>query len=426
MNFSREFLRKIVQDQYELILSKSFGIEREILSKLDEKLRSDHIIVITGIRRSGKSTLLRQIIRKNYSDRDFYYLNFDDERLAGFTVDDFDRIHEVLIEQFGDFKVFFFDEIQNVPEFERFIRRLHEQGKKVIITGSNASLLSSEISTRLTGRHLDIELFPFSFREFLSFYNLQFKSSDIYSTKGRTELIKKFDQYSKFGGMPEFLKFNEPEILMGVYNDILIKDITIRNRITNALPLKELSRYLFSNVGNLTNYSKLSHMVNIKSPNTIKAYLEYIQTAYLGFLVSKLEFSYKKQILADRKFYAIDTGLIEKITTKLTEDKGWMLENIVYIELRRRYKQDQIFYIKSEQEDCDFAIVDLHSVQMIIQITYFLSDENREREITNISSAMQKYNLTNGFILTYDQEEEVTFGLRTIHIKPVWKWLLHD
>lgn len=424
MNLSREFLRKIVQEQYETILRKPLGIQREIMAQLEIKLKSNHIYVITGIRRCGKSTLLRQIMHTFYHDQNFYYLNFDDERLTGFTADDFDRMYEVLIEHFGNYDVFFFDEIQNVKDFERFIRRLHDMEKKVFITGSNATLLGSEIATKLTGRHLDLELFPFSFREFLKFYAKEITNSDIYSAVGRSAIIKQFDQYCKDGGMPEYLQVHDNEILMRIYEDILIKDIAVRNNLTSIKQLKDLARYLFSNVGSKINYSKLSQFVQIKSPNTVKSYMEQIQIAYLGFMIPKLEYSVKKQIISDRKFYAIDTGMIEKVSTKISEDKGWILENMVYMELRRRFIDSIIYYDKTDESECDFAIMNRHTVHTAIQVTYFLSDQNRTRELAGIESVLKRYNLNEGWILTYDQEEEINLIKYIIHVIPVWKWLL--
>ncbi|WP_457556512.1 ATP-binding protein [Candidatus Harpocratesius sp.] len=423
MNIPKENLRKIVEEQYTMIIHKPVGIPREELSAIKEKKKLSHVIVITGLRRCGKSTFLRQIMHFYYQDQNFYYLNFDDERLAGCRSEDFDMIYEVLLEQFGDHQVFFFDEIQNVPKFERFIRRLHDLGNKIYITGSNATLLSSEISSKLTGRHLDIELFPFSFREYLKMKNVEINNSLLYTTRGRGKAIKLFDEYLHRGGMPEFLTTNNYEILQRLYDDILIKDIAVRFKIQHVRELSEIVKYLFSNIGQKTNYSRLSKFVNVRSPNTVKNYLYYLQLTYLGFLIPKLDYSVKKQIVSSQKFYAIDLGIVENISAKLSKDLGWALENLVFLSLRKRNPLSNIFYHDNGSE-CDFVIQNELKVQEAIQVTYYLDEHNRKREIQGLLKIMKDFKLKSGLILTYEQEEEVNTPIGVIYISPVWKWLL--
>ncbi|MCF2138550.1 MAG: ATP-binding protein [Candidatus Lokiarchaeota archaeon] len=425
MNISKENLRKIVEEQYEMIIKKPVGIPREKLSIIAEKKKATHVIIITGLRRCGKSTFLRQIMHFYYHDENFYYLNFDDERLVGCTSEDFDLIYEVLLEQFGDHQVFFFDEIQNVPKFERFIRRLHDLENKIYLTGSNATLLSSEISTKLTGRHLDIELFPFSFREYLKLKDVEINNSLLYTTKGRGKIIKLFDNYLHKGGMPEFLKINDYEILQRLYEDILIKDITVRYKIQHVRELREIVKYLFSNIGQKTNYSRLCKLVNIRSPNTVKNYLDYLQLTYLGFLIPKLDYSVKKQIVSGQKYYAIDLGIVEYISVKLSRDLGWALENLVFLSLRRKYPISKIFYYDNGSE-CDFVIRNEVKVRKAIQVSYFLDEHNKKREIEGLLKIMKHFNLDSGLILTYEQEEELDTPAGLIHIIPVWKWLLQE
>ncbi|MHA1521389.1 MAG: ATP-binding protein [Promethearchaeota archaeon] len=425
MKIPKENLRKIVEEQYSMIIHKQIGIPREMLSVIKKKKKSSHIIVITGLRRCGKSTLLRQIMHFYYNDQDFYYLNFDDERLLDCNPEDFDLIYEVLLEQFGEHQVFFFDEIQNIPNFERFIRRLHDLGHKIYITGSNATLLGSEISTKLTGRHLDIELFPFSFREYLKLREVEINNSLVYTTKGRGKIIKMFDEYLHKGGMPEFLKINDYEILQRLYEDILIKDITVRYKIKYVKELREMVKFLFSNIGQKTNFSRLSKIVNIKSPNTTKNYLDFLQQTYLGFFIPKLDYSVKNQILSGQKFYAIDLGIVEHISAKLSKDLGWALENVVFLSLRQKYPLSNIFYNENVSE-CDFVIHNEVEVQEAIQVTYYLDNHNRDREIRGLEKIMEKFHLGSGLILTYEQEEEIKTSTKVIHILPVWKWLLDE
>ncbi len=423
LNFTKPILRKIVEEQFSMIIRKPLGIEREKLSSVAKKRDSSHVIVITGIRRCGKSTLLRQIIHEYYNDRDFYYVNFDDERFLGFTSQHFDSLHEVLIEQFGEQQVFFFDEIQNVPDFERFVRRLHDLGHKVYMTGSNETLLGGELSTKLTGRHLDIELFPFSFREFLELKGVDLEGSSHFTTKGRVQMVKMFDEYMDLGGMPEFLKHGDYEILQALYDDIIFRDIVYRYNVKNVKALRQMIQYLFSNIGHKTNYSRLKNFVNVKSANTIKNYLLYLKQTYLGFLIPKLDYSVKKQIVSNQKFYAVDPGFVNHLSTNISKDFGWLLENLAFIHLRRHYPLNQIFYHYKNTE-CDFVILQGTQIKKAIQITYFLNEKTREREVEGMKTIFAHFPIDKGTILTYEQEEQIKLPNGTVEVLPMWKWLM--
>ena len=199
-----EEIKQILTEQRAYLLQKKLGIERTILNDINKKIKLPHVIVLTGLRRSGKSTILRQIIRKYYADEDFYYINFEDERLFNFPANDFNHLYEVLIQLYGKKKTFFIDEIQNITHFETFVRRFYEDGFKFFITGSSANLLSKELGTKLTGRHVDIIVKPFSFMEFLTLKEFKLESKSMYTTESKAELKNYFDDYLLNGGMPEF------------------------------------------------------------------------------------------------------------------------------------------------------------------------------------------------------------------------------
>ncbi|HNW99083.1 MAG TPA: ATP-binding protein [Bacteroidales bacterium] len=421
MQISAEILKQTLADQHSAFLKKPTGIEREILSSIKTKIKLPHVHVITGIRRCGKSTLLRQIASKFYNDQDFYYINFESERLLNFKAAEFNRVFETLQELFGDKNVFLIDEIQNVENFEYFVRRLNDEGYKFYITGSNASLLSREIGSRLTGRHIDSVLTPFTFAEFIEFKGIHIKNEDLYLTKNRARIKKYFSEYLTNGGMPEYITFGDDEILHRIYEDIIFKDIAVRHGIYNIKQLKETYSYLITNFCRKFSYTSLKKNIKLGSVTTAINYVQYIEQSHFLALINKFDFSLKKQIANEKKPYIIDNGFVSNIALKLTQDKGWLLENIVFNHLNRKYK---VFYFNSKNE-CDFLIMEKNEIKAAYQVCNHVSDENRNREMAGLTEAMQHFGLKKGFFLTFDQEEEIKIGRNKITILPLWKWLLN-
>ena len=414
----KQQLTTIVTDQQRLLRGRRRYVPRDIEPQVKQHLESGFISVISGLRRTGKSTLL-QHIRKQHASR--YYLDFDDERLADFQLEDFQTLIEIFLELYGPSDYFFFDEIQNVKGWERFIRRLHNEGKKVLITGSNANLLSKELGTHLTGRYLQSTLYPFSFREFLRFFNVDI--TDTHSTQGKVQLIKQFKRYVKLGGLPEYLRTKNLDIIKLLYENILYRDVVARYNIDNEKPLRDLVRFCASNPGKEISFSKLAQHIGVKSGTTVKEYLTYLENVYLSFLVPRHSWSVKQQLLANKKIYMIDTNLIQQIGFHFSEEEGRLLENTVFIELKRRNLE--IFYFRDKHE-CDFVIQTGNQISQAIQVTYSLTDENYEREVNGALEAMEKFNLNEGLILTLEQAKTITIDSKTIHVKPVWQWLLNN
>jgi hypothetical protein len=373
------------------------------------------------LNRSGKSTFLRQIIEKYYQNKEFYYINFEDERLFNFDASKFNDIYETLIELNGEFKTFFIDEIQNIKNFETFVRRFYDMGFKFYITGSNASLLSKEIGTKLTGRHIDIVVNPFSFIEFLMLKKFKLEKNTLYLTETKVKLKKLFEQYLTKGGMPEYLIYDDIEILMRTYEDILIKDIVVRYNVDNVSQIREMYQYLITNFSNKFSYNAIKKIIQIGSVNTVKKYISYLNEVYFSKTINKFDHSLKKQIVNDKKMYIIDHGFIQIISTRLTRDKGWYLENIVFNTLNNQFVD--VFYF-SDQQECDFITFKQKNINSIIQVTWELNEKNKEREIGGLLSAMDTFKQKTGLILTYDQEDEKTIGEKKIIVKPVWKWLV--
>jgi hypothetical protein len=419
----KELLKEIILEQQEVIKNKDRGIEREELSKLKEYISLPHTIVISGIRRVGKSTLITQIIDKFYK-HNCYYLNFEDERLLNFEPEDFNYLYEVFVELFGKQKVFFFDEVQNVKGWEIFVRRMQDANFKFFIIGSNASLLSKELGTRLTGRYLDISLLPFSFKEFLKLKGYSLDKDAFSFTIKRAEIKALFTEYLKEGGMPEYLIYRNPEILKKVYDDILYRDIMARYDIKETKSLRELTLYLLSNLSNLFSYNKLKKTLGLGSVNTIKAYTDYLENSFMIFVVNIFSYSLKQQFIAPKKVYCIDNRLADSVSFRFSKDRGRFLENLVAVELKRRGKT--LYYYKTKRGlEVDIIIRKGDAIDKLIQVTETLIDMKvREREIKALTSAMDELRIQKGLILTLDEEERIEFVDKVIDIMPVYKWLL--
>ena len=421
----KSLLKEIILEQEKDRRDIDIGIPRTALSIALQYAVLPHAVVISGIRRSGKSTLLGQVIGSIYKNG-VYYLNFEDERLVDFDVKDFNYLYEVFLELYGEKKVFFFDEVQNVPQWEIFVRRMQSKGCKFFITGSNASLLSKELGTKLTGRNVNVELFPFSFREFLSFKGFQLSRDWLSLTIQRAAVKKHFAEYLKHGGMPEYLKYQDATLLKRVYEDILYRDIVARYGIKQIKPLRELGLYLLSNIGGTFSYNNLKKVLGLGSMNTIKSYADFMESSYLIFLVNKFSYSLKQQFVALKKIYCIDNGLVESVAFQFSKNKGKFLENLVFLELRRKFQE--IYYYKTTNNlEVDFLIKSGKNDLMLIQVADNLDNEKtRQRELNALIKAMDELKLKVALILTEDTEEEIALKGKIIIVKPIYKWLLED
>lgn len=418
----REVIKQIVLEQERAHKSASSGVEREQLAFINSLIPLPHVIVISGIRRCGKSTLLMQILKKNYGE-DLYFVDFEDERFVQFTSQDFNLLYEVLIELYGLKRTFFFDEIQNIEEWELFVRRIHREKNKIFITGSNASLLSSELSTRLTGRHVVVELLPFSFRELLKYYQIPWTEKSFLITQEKSLLKRYFNEFLENGGMPEYLEHKNPLVLQNAYENILYKDVIVRYEIKEIKAMRELALDLLSNIGTPISYSKLKNNLGLGSVNTVKNYIHYLENAYLIFTLDR--FSVSQQTLLQKKVFAIDTGLVKHIAFHFSKKQGRYLENIVYLELRRRYKE--IYYYKTvDNLEVDFLIREGTQVILLIQVTESLADsKTQKREYTALLHAMKELQVEKGMILTLD-EGKIDPEHPEITVLPIYQWLLKD
>ena len=394
-------IKEIAETQKEKVI-KETGMRRTALGSFDA-LMDGFAYIISGRRRCGKSTLLGQYIAKN--DITSLYLNFDTPRLGEFSASDF-----VLIDQMAKdegVKYLFFDEIQMVDGWESYVRSALDNGHRVMVTGSNASLLSMELGTRLTGRHITKELFPFSFEEYCRFRNLEPSSN---ACAG----------YLQEGGFPQNLKYRDEEILSSLLNDILYRDIAVRYGVKDVKALQELTYYLMSNIGNRVSANKLTQAVHVKTAKTILEYFSYLTQTYLFSFVPRYAYSYKSQMINPKKVYCIDNGMHAAVTMSVTDDGGRKLENMVYNELRRH--PQQIYYYSNEASECDFVVRVKNRPVAAYQVCRELNHDNEAREVKGLLSAMRELQISDGTILTFDQEDIFVQDDVTIKIKPVWKW----
>lgn len=417
---SKELLRHVViQQKAQMQVSGDF-VERSIFSRVLAAFDDNRVIILAGIRRCGKSTLLKQIMQTR---KDYCYINFEDERLLSFRAEDFGILDEVLIEEYGPAGTYFFDEIQNVDKFETFVRRLQDSGKKVVITGSNASLLSQEFGTRLTGRYKLFEVYPFSFTEYLRFRKIPVRKESLYRAEERVALIKAFGQYTLWGGMPEYLRNKDPDYIKTLFDNILYRDIIARYAIRRQRLLRELVAILSSTATLPFTYNALKKSLGLMNAITVKEYISYLSGAYLFFELLRFDYSIKKQLGSPRKIYSIDTAFCTITGFSTSPDKGRLLENIVFIELKRR--GSEIFYFTGKRE-CDFILKEEKKITLAIQVCYLFTDENRDRECEGLLEALAGFGLEQGLILTSDQDDELDYKGKKIILKPVWKWLLEE
>lgn len=415
----KDLLKQIILEQQEILHAPNKRYVQRYIA--DEWLQTSEILIISGIRRCGKSVLMQQM-RDRLVEKDFFF-NFDDERLANFKLDDFQKLQECFVELFGEQHTYYFDEIQNLEGWERFVRRLYNAGNKIIITGSNARMLSRELGTHLTGRYIQVEIYPFSFQEYLAMNEIPVNAKTLYTTTGRATMVKSFVKYMECGGFPKFLQDGSVSYLTSLYESIIYRDILTRNGLTNEKEMLEMMFYLASNATKRVTYSSLGKVVGIQHPDTIKNYLEYIQQTYLISQLFRYDPSVKKQMMSPKKIYFVDNAIIKRIGFNATENNGVFLENLVFIELKRR-GWDVYYY--ADKKECDFIVRKGLHISDAYQVTLKMdSPQTREREIAGVREAMQAYSLSKGYILTFEGKETINFDDGTIvEVVPVWEWIL--
>jgi hypothetical protein len=415
----KDKLLQVAYSQKERLQAKSGLIKRDIMPQAAEALGNDkRVLVITGMRRVGKSTLVQQLMAGVSGS---CYFNFEDEKLLDFTVDQFGELEEALIEVYGSAQYWFFDEIQNVPQFEVAVRRLQDSGKKVVLTGSNSSMLSMEFGSKLTGRYKQIELFPFSFGEYLRFLNITFREKDLYLPESRVKLKTHFVQWIEQGGLPEYLANNDQEYVRTLFDNILYRDIIVRYGIRRHRELRELVQLLVSNISLPITFSSLQRSIGLSNSETVKEYMGYLSNAYVFYELHQYHDSLKKQLRNPRKVYVIDPAFHNLVGFSNSQNIGRKLENAVYLALRRNSQEIYSFQGKGE---CDFILFNNQRKASGIQVCYTLNPENEVRELNGLLEAMEYLQFSEGLILTFDQDVKVKTAGKSLQAIPVWKWML--
>lgn len=416
---NHRILKSIIFDQHEII--KNFNINKR---EYNFDLNANYVLV--GLRRAGKSTLLYKIVQdlieQGIEWNQIIYINFEDERLTDFTIQDFNDILLVQSELSNKKGYFFFDEIQNIDGWEKFARRLADSKEHIFITGSNAKMLSSEIEKTLGGRFLSKYISPYNFKEFLTAKQQDFSESSILSTKSSGKIIRNFTEYFYFGGFPETVNFIEKrEYVSSIYQKILLGDIATRNNIRNLTGLKILIKKIAETTKDEISYSKLHNIlksIGIQiSKDVIIDYVKYAQQAYLIFSV-KNYFSKFVEKETTPKYYFYDNGLINLF---LLNEEPRLLENLVAINLKHKYK-DEVFYLKSSSIDIDFFVPE---IQTVFQVAYSIKNISSQREITSLIEVAKSFNEAKQFvIITFEEEDSINIDNIEIKIIPIWKWLL--
>ncbi len=379
----QENFSEIINSQLAYVKSADAGMTREGLSGI--RLLKNFAIIISGIRRSGKSTLMLQLL--SAQKKKFIFLNFEDTRFAFFEVPDYDRLFKAI--QQTKITVLYFDEIQVLPKWELFVRQLLDNNYQVVITGSNATMLSLELGTKLTGRHISHELFPFSYTEFLQFTKKKSGEAAV-------------EHYLQTGGFPEYLKTKETLLLNQLLEDILYRDIIVRFNVRDVQAIRKLAVYLLSNIAKPVSANNLKQLFQVKSTATLINYFSYLENSYIVQFLPKFSYSVKQQIRNEKKVYAIDLGMVNQNSLSLSEDKGRKLENMVYLHLRRKFKE--IFYYQ-ESRECDFVVTENTKAKAVIQVCYDLTNENKDREIQGLLEAIHFTGLQFGTIVTMNTSD---------------------
>lgn len=399
----KEVLKQIILSQQAWLIPEEKEIQRE---QFDRFLTlPPFAYILTGVRRSGKSTLLKQIMRQHAC---LNYFNFEDSRAVGFELSDFMTLEELFLEINGNNSILFFDEIQNVKEWERFVREAVDRNKCLVITGSNANMLSRELGTKLTGRHLDFTVFPFSYSEYLTYLDL-------------TPSAQTFESFLAQGGFPGYLNFGKGEMLSTLVSDILFRDIFMRYNLRNQEVYKRIVQFLLSNVGKEISSNNLKNTFEIASTTSVLEFLTYLVDAYLLFLVPKYDTSLKVQVRNPKKIYGIDQGLVNFSSVSGSPDYGRLFENTIFLHLKRTGKE--IWYFKGKKE-CDFIYRDSSKNITAIQVCWQVDQLNLKRELDGIIEAMTELKLNYGTIITFNQEDKIVQENFTVNLIPAWKWLM--
>jgi predicted AAA+ superfamily ATPase len=408
------------------------GIKREKLKEIVPWLDRKEIISVIGVRRAGKTTLLYEIISylintKHTNPKSIFFIKADDDRvdaekLIDNSIDEY-RKHVNPNPEF----FLFVDEIQEIREWQKTIKRIYDlnKGIKIFISGSNSSMLKKEMGSLLAGRFAYFEIFPFSFREFLSAKGIEIKDEP-HVMKNRAHIRHSLSEYISNGAFPEVVlekkESMKEEIIKFYFDSIFYRDVIKLNKIRNPAKMEKLVKYFLQNMANLVSFSKVGKLLDLTT-DSVSEYVKVLEDAYLLFSMNLFEFSYKKQIINPKKIYCVDTGIRNRVGFNFSSDAGRLYENIVYVNLRRKGKE--VYYWKNKNE-CDFIVKsgkDLGAIQVSFDLK---NPSTKERELKGLLEAMAQFKIKKGIVITEDYESEEKHGAAKVNYIPLWRWLIEE
>ena len=408
----KQILKKIITTHRERFFSIDKLSPRFISQEDELKIVSKEMVMVSGIRRSGKTSLLNlyyHYLSKKFkiNKNNILFINFEDERFVNFAVEDFDNLYQSFIELFDPkgTKYFFLDEIQHMESWQKWVNRLYElEDIKIFITASNASLLKEDVSVSLTGRHRSVKNHCFSFAEYAVLKRVRFEKEALYIDKQQAKLNRLLEQYFDLGGFPEALINHDIQIVDQYYKDIVYRDIIARYKIRNIKEIKELAVYLISNTGNQNSYDSLRKLIGATNTTTIKNYISALEDVYLIHALPLFDYSIKKQIYNANKYYVTDIGFYHAVGFSFSPDVDRLLENIVLLDLLRQ-SEDVYYWRSAKGHEVDFVIQNKKKISQAIQVCYHLNTENTDREIRSLIAAREEIDAIELIIITREQNK---------------------
>lgn len=416
-----ELKNVLISQREELLdfLSREKLVDRDVEGTAKKLLSSPNVLAILGVRRSGKSVLSWRLAGENA-----LYVNFFDERLINFKSEDFERLLNAARELWGEPTTIVLDEVQEVEGWQKFVSRMR-LNKRIIVTGSSSKLLSGEMATYLTGRHVELTLFPFSFREFLRLRGINLGKNWEHSDRKLAEIKRSLGEYLEIGGFPEVGKFGKL-YLNQIYRDLVERDVIMRHNVRHRDALRELSRYLVSNYSSEFTYSKLGSIVGLKDVHTVRDYVSYLEEAYLIFTLMRFSFKPKGQLLAPRKVYPIDTGIARALSLKTHPERGKLMELAVFLEIKRSlsysFSPGDVYYWRDDKGEVDFLVRQGGSL-LPIQVTFSLEDAH-EREIGNLVRVSKLLGSKKALVITWEDKGRKNLNGVKVEILPLWELLV--
>lgn len=413
------------KQEKEQLFSLSY-VERTKTAQARKWLDSDLIKVILGPRRAGKSVFSLMLLK----DRPFAYFNFDDEALPEKGEFNYNELMHELGVVYGETKNILFDEIQNLPKWELFVNRLHREGYNLILTGSNARLLSKELSTALTGRHMPIEIMPFNFKEFLRAKQFEISPGETSFSGDKNKLLRLLEQYLISGSYPEVtIKDLDPKGYLDVlFDSLLFKDVVKRHKVRFPGEIDNLGSYLINNVSTQYSLRKLTNVLGFRSGVTLEKYISYLTEAYLIFSLHRYSYKAGERLESPKKTYVVDNGFLTAKAVQHSPDNGKLLENLVFTELvKNDYKPNyDLFYYKTRNDrEIDFILKKGVTVIELIQVAYEAKDPDTEqREIKALIEASKELETNNLTIITWGEKKEVKKGDSIVNFVPFWERFL--